>query len=218
MNKRDELGAWLRQMPIVAILRGLKPADAQDTARILFDAGIRILEVPLNVAGADESIASIVDCVGHDALIGGGTVRTVEDLGRIARLGGKLAVMPHFNASLVGRALELDLIPIPGVFTPTEAFAALEAGAAGLKIFPAEVLGPKGLAAWRAVMERNEALLIPTGGVGATTIDAWWRAGADGCGVGSAVFDANGDLDETRRRAETFVAALIRTREEQSSV
>ena len=120
--------------------------------------------------------------------------------------------------SLVGRALELGLIPIPGVFTPTEAFAALEAGAAGLKIFPAEVLGPKGLAAWRAVMERNEALLIPTGGVGATTVEAWWRAGADGCGVGSAVFDASGDLDETRRRAETFVAALIRTREEQSSV
>lgn len=205
-------------MPIVAILRGLKPADARGAARALYDAGVRILEVPLNVTGAEESIASIVDCVGQDALIGGGTVRTTQDLDLISSLGGKLAVMPHFNASLVGRALELDLIPIPGVFTPSEAFSALEAGAAGLKIFPAEVLGPKGLAAWRVVMDRNEALLIPTGGVSASTLEAWWRAGADGCGVGTAVFDASGDIDETCRRAETFVAALIRACEAQTSV
>lgn len=218
MNEKGELRSWLGQMPIVAILRGLKPADARATAKTLFDSGIRILEVPLNVEGAEESIASIVDCVGHDALIGGGTVRTAQDLELIVSLGGKLAVMPHFNASLVGRALELGLTPIPGVFTPSEAFAALDVGAAGLKVFPAEVLGPKGLAAWRAVMDRNEALLIPTGGVDATTVEAWWRAGADGCGVGSAVFDASGDLDETRRRAKKFVVALMRAREAQTSV
>lgn len=218
MNKKDELRSWLAQMPIVAILRGLKPADARATARALYDAGVRILEVPLNVEGAEESIASMVDCVGQDALIGGGTVRTIQDLELISSLGGKLAVMPHLNASLVSYAVELDLIPMPGVFTPSEAFAALDAGAAGLKVFPAEVLGPKGLSAWRAVMDRNEALLIPTGGVDASTVEVWWHAGADGCGVGSAVFDASGDIDETRRRAEIFVTALMRAREAETSV
>lgn len=200
--------ASLERMPVVAILRGLQPAHAVATAQVLVDAGISILEVPLNVDGALQSIEAIRASVGDDILVGGGTLRTVEDLAALANAGGELAVMPHLDASLVIGALDVGLIPVPGVFTPSEAFAALDAGAAGLKIFPAEALSPEGIAAWRSVMAREEALLLPTGGINSENVGAWWSAGADGFGVGSAVFDPSGDLDETRRRAAAFVAAI----------
>lgn len=198
----------LEQMPVMAILRGLQPAHAVSTAQALVDSGICILEVPLNVDGALQSIDAIRASVGDDILVGGGTLRTVEDLAALANAGGELAVMPHLDASLVIGALDVGLIPVPGVFTPSEAFAALDAGAAGLKIFPAEALSPKAIAAWRSVMAREEALLLPTGGINSENVGAWWSAGADGFGVGSAVFDPSGDLDETRRRADAFVSAV----------
>ncbi len=199
-------------MPIVAILRGLKPAHAVSTAEALVDAGICILEVPLNVEGALSSIEAIRVAVGDDVLVGGGTLRTVDDLAALANAGGELAVMPHLDASLVIGALDIGLIPVPGVFTPTEAFAALDAGAAGLKIFPAEAMSPRVIAAWRSVISRDEALLLPTSGIKSANVDEWWSAGADGFGVGSAVFDLSGDLDETRRRAKQFVSAVNRAR------
>lgn len=198
----------LEQMPVMAILRGLQPVHAVSIAQVLVDAGISILEVPLNVDGALQSIDAIRASVGDDILVGGGTLRTVEDLAALANAGGELAVMPHLDASLVIGALDVGLIPVPGVFTPSEAFAALDAGAAGLKIFPAEALSPKAIAAWRSVMAREEALLLPTGGINSENVGAWWSAGADGFGVGSAVFDSSGDLDETRRRADAFVSAV----------
>jgi 2-dehydro-3-deoxyphosphogalactonate aldolase len=199
-------------MPIVAILRGVDPAHAAATARVLVEAGICIMEVPLNVEGALQSIEAIREEVGDDVLVGGGTLRTVEDLASLANAGGELAVMPHLDASLIVGALDIGLIPVPGVFTPSEAFAALDAGAAALKVFPADVLSPKAIAAWRSVMPREEALLLPTGGIDADNVADWWAAGADGFGVGSALFDAGGDLDETCRRAETFVAAVAAAR------
>lgn len=198
----------LEQMPVMAILRGLQPVHAVSTAQALVDSGICILEVPLNVDGALQSIDAIRASVGDDILVGGGTLRTVEDLAALASAGGELAVMPHLDASLVIGALDVGLIPVPGVFTPSEAFAALDAGAAGLKIFPAEALSPKAIAAWRSVMAREEALLLPTGGINSENVGAWWSAGADGFGVGSAVFDPSGDLDETCRRADAFVSAV----------
>ncbi len=199
-------------MPVIAILRGLDPRHAVDTARALVEAGIRIIEVPLNVPGALRSIEAIRGAVSDDVLVGGGTLRTVEDLAVLANAGGELAVMPHLDASLVIGALDIGLIPVPGVFTPSEAFAALDAGAAGLKIFPAEALSPKAIAAWRSVMTREEVLLLPTGGINAENVGDWWAADADGVGVGSAVFDPGGDLDETRRRAHAFVSAITRAR------
>jgi 2-dehydro-3-deoxyphosphogalactonate aldolase len=120
--------------------------------------------------------------------------------------------MPHLDASLIIGALDIGLVPVPGVFTPSEAFAAIDAGAAGLKIFPAEALSPKAIAAWRSVMPREDALLLPTGGISADNVADWWHAGADGFGVGSAVFDAGGDLDETRCRAEEFVSVVNHAR------
>jgi len=202
----------LERMPIVAILRGLKPAHAVATAEALVDAGICIIEVPLNVDGALHSIEAIRGAVGGDVLVGGGTLRTVEDLAALVNAGGELAVMPHLDASLVIGALDVGLIPVPGVCTPSEGFAALDAGAAGLKVFPAEALSPKVIAAWRSVMARDEALLLPTGGITMENAGEWWSAGADGFGVGSAVFDPSGDLAETRRRADAFVSAITHAR------
>lgn len=202
----------LQQMPVVAILRGLEPADAVATAQVLVDAGICILEVPLNVEGALHSIEAIRGSVGDDVLVGGGTLRTVKDLAALVNAGGELAVMPHLDASLVIGALDVGLIPVPGVFTPSEGFAALDAGAAGLKVFPADALSPKAITAWRSVMARDEVLLVPTGGINAGNVGDWWAAGADGFGVGSAVFDPSGDLDETRRRANAFVSAITHAR------
>lgn len=202
----------LERMPIVAILRGLKPAHAVATAEALVDAGICIIEVPLNVDGALHSIEAIRGSVSDDVLVGGGTLRTVEDLAALVNAGGELAVMPHLDASLVIGALDVGLIPVPGVFTPSEGFAALDAGAAGLKIFPAEALSPKVIAAWRSVMARDEALLLPTGGITMENAGKWWSAGADGFGVGAAVFDPCGDLDETRRRANAFVSVITHAR------
>ncbi len=208
----SRLRICLERMPIIAILRGLKPADAASTAQALVDAGVCILEVPLNVDDALSSIEIIRASVGDDVLVGGGTLRTVEDLASLANAGGELAVMPHLDASLVIGALDIGLIPVPGVFTPSEGFAALDAGAAALKIFPAEALSPKVLSAWRSVMPPEDALLIPTGGIDAENLAEWWGAGADGFGVGSAMFDPTGDVDETRRRAETLVSAINRAR------
>ncbi len=208
----SRLRSSLERMPVIAILRGLQPAHAVETAKALVDSGICILEVPLNVDGALQSIEVIRGVVGDDILVGGGTLRTVEDLAALANAGGELAVMPHLDASMVIGALDIGLIPVPGVFTPSEAFAALDAGAAGLKIFPAEALSPKAVSAWRAVMPREEALLIPTGGITTENVGDWWKAGADGFGVGSAVFDLSGDLEETRTRATRLVSALDRAR------
>jgi len=202
----------LERMPVVAILRGLQPAHAVSTAEALVEAGICILEVPLNVDGALRSIEAIRGAVGDDVLVGGGTLRTVDDLAALANAGGELAVMPHLDASLVIGALDIGLIPVSGVFTPSEAFAALDVGAEGLKIFPAEALSPNAIAAWRSIMAREEALLLPTGGINAEDVPDWWAVGADGFGVGSAVFDPNGDLDETRRRADAFVSAITQAR------
>ncbi len=196
----------------MAILRGIDIAHAAATARVLAEAGICVMEVPLNGEGALQSIEAIRAEVGDDVLVGGGTLRTVEDLASLANAGGELAVMPHLDASLIIGALDVGLIPVPGVFTPSEAFAALDAGAVALKIFPAEALSPKAISAWRSVMPREEALLLPTGGMTPENVADWWEAGADGFGVGSAVFDVSGDIDETQRRAETFVSALTRAR------
>lgn len=218
MREHDTLRPFLEDVPVVAILRGLMPAHAAETGQALFDAGIRVMEVPLNVPSALESISILISLFGDSALIGGGTVRSMEDLHSLAEIGGRLAVSPHFDVDLVRGALELGLQPVPGVFTPSEAFAARKAGASALKLFPAEGLSPSVVSAWRSVLPKDEALLLPTGGISARNVGDWWAAGADGFGVGSAVFDPSGDLVETKARVGRFVATLERVRTGQISV
>lgn len=194
----------LAQCPIVAILRGLAPADAVETARILIEEGIRIIEVPLNSPDPFESIGMIADAFGTEALIGAGTVLRPEQCAQLASAGGKLMVAPNFDPRTLAAARASNLATLPGVATVTEAFAAIEAGADALKLFPAETLGPVGLKAWRAVLPRTIRLL-PVGGVTPGSMRAWHEAGADGFGIGSALYKPGIDLRDLARHARAFV-------------
>ncbi|MEO3388530.1 2-dehydro-3-deoxy-6-phosphogalactonate aldolase [Mesorhizobium sp. CAU 1741] len=190
--------------PLVAILRGLEPAEAVDTARVLVDAGFRIIEVPLNSPEPFKSIRLIAKAFGDRALIGAGTVLRADDCARLADACGRLVVAPNFDARVVKAARAAKLHAMPGVATVSEAFAAIEAGADALKLFPAETLGPVGLKAWRAVLPADIRLL-PVGGVTPDALKAWHQAGASGYGIGSALYKPGIGLDELSRRAKAFV-------------
>ena len=197
----DEL---LDACPLIAILRGLHPSQAIATGRILIDAGIRIIEVPLNSPEPFESVRLLAETFGSDALIGAGTVLRAEDCERLAGSGGRLMVAPNFDQRVVTAARAARLVAIPGVGTVSEAFAAMEAGADALKLFPAETLGPKGLKAWRAVIP-EDVRLMPVGGITPDTMNDWHAAGASGFGIGSALYRPGIDLEELAARARTFV-------------
>jgi len=184
---------WLQSLPLVAILRGLTPDEAAPVGAALFEAGFRILEVPLNSPQPLRSIAWLVDDLGEHCLIGAGA-------------GGKLIVMPHMDTEVIAAAKRKHLICVPGVATPTEAFAALRAGADALKLFPAEQLPPAIVSAWRSVLPAGTALL-PTGGMTPSHLAAYRAAGASGFGIGSALYAPGRSVDEITRRAQAFVTA-----------
>jgi 2-dehydro-3-deoxyphosphogalactonate aldolase len=193
-------------MPLVAILRGLAPADAPAIGAALFDAGFRLLEVPLNRAGALESIRILAAMAPPDAMVGGGTMLSVGHVDAVHAAGGRLLVAPNCNAAVIGRGADLGMLCAPGVATPTEAFAALDAGAHALKIFPAEMVGTAGLKAIRTVLPPDTPLW-PVGGVLPATMAAWVRAGATGFGIGGALFQPGMTPDDIGRRAREFVTA-----------
>ena len=176
----------LAQQPLVAILRGLTPAEAPHVGRVLWDAGFRILEVPLNSPQPLQSIALLREAL-PDALIGAGTVLTAAQVREVKAAGGQLAISPNFDASVTRAALEAGMLAIPGVLTPSEAFAALSAGAQAIKLFPAEMISPAAVKAMRAVLP-HDALLIPVGGIGAANMAAYAQAGANGFGIGSSLY------------------------------
>lgn len=192
--------------PLVAILRGLEPARAADVARTLFDAGFRIVEVPLNRPGALAAIAAIAAVAPADVLLGGGTMLSPADVDAVHAAGGRLMVAPNFDAAVVGRALALGLLAVPGVATPTEAFAARRAGAHALKLFPAESIGPAGLKALRSVLP-DDVPLWPVGGITPASLPVWRGAGASGFGVGGALFRPGQPLAEIAAAARAFVDA-----------
>lgn len=193
-------------LPLVAILRGLEPGRAADVASGLFDAGWRVVEVPLNRPGALQAIERIAAMAPADALVGGGTMLSVSDVDAVRRVGGRLMVAPNLDAAVVARARELGMLAMPGVATPTEAFAAIAAGAHALKLFPAEVIGPAGLKAFASVLPAGTALW-PVGGVTPGSLAAWRAAGAAGAGIGSQLFTPELSLDEIGERARSFAAA-----------
>lgn len=197
----------LAARPLIAILRGITPEEAPAIADALLGAGVRILEVPLNSPRPFESIAILARRCGADALVGAGTVMSAEDAARVAEAGGQLAISPHLDPAVVAAAKATGLVAIPGAFTPTEIFAALRAGADAVKLFPAELIGPDGLRALRAVVPA-EVALIPVGGVSAATIPAWRAAGASGFGVGSALYRPGRPAPEVAALARSLVAAL----------
>ena len=196
----------LPDLPLVAILRGLDPNDAAATGRVLFGAGWHLLEVPLNRPGALDAIRILVDMAPAGAIVGGGTMLSVADVDAVAAAGGRLFVAPNCTPSAIAHARAAGMLCAPGIATPTEAFAALDAGAHALKLFPAESIGPAGLKAMKSVLPADTPLW-PVGGVTPEQIPAWKTAGATGAGIGSQLFTPGVTLDDLAARARAFVGA-----------
>lgn len=190
---------------IIAILRGITPPEAATVARRLVSAGITLLEVPLNSPQAQRSIAAIIDAC-PDALVGAGTVLRVEQVSQIKALGGKMIISPNCNPDVIRATRAAGMASFPGVMTPTEAFAALDAGATGLKLFPGEVIGPAGLKAMRAVLPAGTGCYA-VGGVSEATLAAWHAAGATGIGVGSSLYRQGDSPQDVEVKAAAIVAA-----------
>lgn len=197
---------WLEPLPLIAILRGLTPREAVAIGEAIADAGFRMLEVPLNSPDPLESIRLLQERLGERCLIGAGTVMTPAQVDDVAAAGGGLIVMPHADTAVIAAAKRAGMICTPGVATPTEAFAALAAGADALKIFPAEQVSPAVVKAWRAVLPRDLALL-PVGGVTPDNMTPYVDAGANGFGIGSALYAPGRDAAEVGRRAQAFAHA-----------
>jgi len=196
----------LAGLPLVAILRGLEPAQALDVGAALVGAGFRIIEVPLNSPEPFESIRALAERFGREALIGAGTVLRPEDVDRLAEIGGRVLVTPHLDPAVLSRGKELGLIATPGVFTPSEAFAALRLGADALKIFPAEIFPPAALRALRAVLPAGSKI-VPVGGINPGNMADYVAAGAAGFGIGSELFRPGRSLDELAERAARLADA-----------
>jgi 2-dehydro-3-deoxyphosphogalactonate aldolase len=200
------LNPWLAPLPLVAILRGIRPEEAVAIGGALAESGFRVLEVPLNSPQPLESIRRLSQSLGDGFLVGAGTVMTPAQVDEVAAAGGRLIVMPHADTAVIRAAKQAGLVCVPGVATPTEAFAALAAGADGLKLFPAEQVTPAGLKAWRAVLPKNVPVL-PVGGITPDNMAQWTAAGAQGFGIGSALYAPGTDAAEIARRAHAFAQA-----------
>lgn len=186
MTPQDKLAGALQSLPLVAILRGLTPAEAPAVGAALTNARWQLVEVPLNSPQPLQSIA-ILATQHPQALVGAGTVLRAQQVREVHAAGGQLIVSPNFNAEVVREAARLGLVCLPGVMTATEAFAALDAGASGLKLFPGEMVTPAVVKAMRAVLPEG-TLVFPVGGISLANMAAYRAAGADGFGIGSALY------------------------------
>ncbi|MFK7745140.1 MAG: 2-dehydro-3-deoxy-6-phosphogalactonate aldolase [Roseobacter sp.] len=193
-------------LPLIAILRGVTPTEAPAIADALIAEGITQIEVPLNSPDPLDSIARLARQFGADALIGAGTVLTIQDVAAVADAGGRLIVSPNCDTEVIAATKARDMQSWPGVFTPTEAFAAIAAGADGLKLFPGSMAGPEGLAAMRAILPQGTKVFA-VGGAGPENFDLWIRASADGFGLGSALYKPGLSAAEVGGRARAIVAA-----------
>ncbi|WBU55241.1 2-dehydro-3-deoxy-6-phosphogalactonate aldolase [Paracoccus sp. SCSIO 75233] len=190
--------------PIIAILRGITPPEALGVTEALINAGVTVIEVPLNSPDALGSVRQIVRAFGNVAQIGAGTVLRVEQVAQVAELGARLVVSPNCDTDVIRATRQAGLDSYPGIMTPTEAFAAIDAGATGLKLFPGELIGPVGLKAMRAVLPPQTACYA-VGGVNAETLPAWRKAGATGIGVGSALYRPGDDAATVAGKAAELV-------------
>lgn len=192
--------------PLIAILRGITPPEAVDICGALIESGIDRIEVPLNSPDPFDSIKAMVDAFGDTALIGAGTVLSTDDVGRVRDAGGKLIVSPNCDQRVIAATKAAGMQSWPGVMTPTECFAALKAGADGLKIFPASLLGPEGIKAIRAILPVGTQVYA-VGGAGADNFAQWIAASADGFGIGSALYKPGLSVSEVTARAVEMVDA-----------
>jgi 2-dehydro-3-deoxyphosphogalactonate aldolase len=196
----------LTQMPLIAILRGITPEEAVPVGLALAEAGFRIIEVPLNSPQPLQSIERLVRELGTRCLVGAGTVMSSAQVVAVAQAGGRLIVMPHGDEAVIRAAKARGLYCAPGIATPTEGFAALAAGADALKLFPAELLTPAALKALRAVFP-SEVLFVPVGGITPQNLAAYAAAGANGFGLGSALYRPGAAAQAVAARARAFVSA-----------
>jgi 2-dehydro-3-deoxyphosphogalactonate aldolase len=203
---RIDLSSAMAELPLVAILRGMRPEEAEAIGDALVETGFRIIEVPLNSPEPFRSIETLARRLGKTALVGAGTVMTPEAARRVVDAGGRLVVMPHSDAEVIRAAKVAGAWSLPGVATPTESFAALRAGADALKLFPGEALPPAVVKAWKAVFPPTVPLL-PVGGITPESMAEYVAAGAGGFGIGSALYKPGMAAAEVARRAEMFVRA-----------
>jgi 2-dehydro-3-deoxyphosphogalactonate aldolase len=207
MNPKEELRRRLDQCPLVAIIRGITPDEAEEVAEAIVDAGISMVEVPLNSPQPFDSIGRIVRRVGDRALVGAGTVLDAEDVRRVGDCGGGLIVSPNTRPDVIRAAAQAGMVSLPGFFTPTEAFEAIAAGATGLKLFPAEAATPKVVSAQLAVIPRDIPLLV-VGGIAPDNMQPWLAAGAVGFGLGSGLYKPGRSAAETGERARAYVQGV----------
>jgi 2-dehydro-3-deoxyphosphogalactonate aldolase len=201
----EKFDAAMRELPLVAILRGLTPAEAGDVGDAIVEPGFRLLEVPLNSPQPLESIALMRKRF-PQALVGAGTVLGAQQVREVHAAGGELIVSPNFNAEVIAEAVRLGMVCLPGVMTPTEAFGALAAGATGLKLFPAELASPAVVKALLAVLPAGTPVM-PVGGISPTNMAEWRAAGAAGFGIGSSLYKPGKQAAAVREDADRFVAA-----------
>ena len=207
MNPGETLSHFLRQCPLIAIIRGVTPGDAEAAGDAIFEAGIRIIEVPLNSPDPLKSIGMLSRRLGDDALVGAGTVLDPADVARVKDCGGRIIVSPDTNTDVIAAAAVAGLVSCPGYFTPSEAFAALRAGAHGLKLFPAEGASPSVLKAQKAVLPKDVPIIV-VGGVKPDNMQPWLDAGASGFGLGSGLYRPGQSAVETADKARAYVAGV----------
>ena len=203
----DQLADFLVPLPFIAVLRGITPEEIPTVGSALAAHGFRIIEVPLNSPRPFESIRFLAKEFGEHCLVGAGTVIDARDVERVRAAGGRLIVMPHSDPAVIREAKRLQMLCLPGVATVTEAFAALAAGADGLKMFPAEALSAAVLKAWRAVLPKD-ALVFPVGGIRPDTLAPYWAAGANGFGTGSNLYSAGAQAAGVGSAAAAYAAAF----------
>lgn len=201
-----DLSSALAQLPLVAILRGIRPDEIEAAADVLVEAGFRLIEVPLNSPDPLASIEKLARRVGDAAIVGAGTVLTTQQVAQVQDAGGAMIVSPNTDVAVIAETAGRGMVSLPGYFTPSEAFAALAAGASGLKLFPAEAATPAVVKAQRAVLPKDVPLLA-VGGISPTNMGPWREAGANGFGLGSALYKAGLGAQEIAANARAFAKA-----------
>jgi 2-dehydro-3-deoxyphosphogalactonate aldolase len=208
----NDLKGWMSRCPVIAILRGIRPDEAESIGNALEEAGVTIVEVPLNSPDPLRSIETLAGVFGNRMLIGAGTLTDPAQVAEVAGAGGRLIVTPHAELSVVRAAKHAGLFAVPGFFNPTEAFALFKAGADAIKLFPAEVVGPSMLKALKAVLPQD-ALVIPVGGIDKQSIAEWMRAGADGFGGGSSIYRPGDEAKTVKQKAKDLIDAVRAAKE-----
>jgi 2-dehydro-3-deoxyphosphogalactonate aldolase len=207
LNAKELLHDFLAQCPLVAIIRGVTPAEADAIGDAIFEAGIRIIEVPLNSPDPLDSIGRLTKKFGDRVLVGAGTVLKTEDVGRVRDAGGRIIVSPDTNVDVIAAAASAGLVASPGYFTPSEAFAAIRAGATALKLFPAEAASPAVLKAQLAVLPRDVPVLA-VGGIKPDNMRPWLDVGASGFGLGGGLYQPGQSPEQTLAKARAYVEGL----------